>query len=162
MDILKIFEDNLSYLAIGAILVIFLLGLRKNKDKKSLNFVEKEELIKNDIDIDILKKYEEKLIVLKDLYKQELIDSNLYKKKIELIVKRVEDIFGKDFDTFPGFQQKIVMESLKKDIKSKIKVKVHSDVAGEKSIDSLIDAVDERINRGKRIWEKKILILLMK
>jgi len=150
MDILKIFEDNLSYLAIGAILVIFLLGLRKNKDKKSLEF-EKEEPIEHNIDIDLLKKYEEKLIVLKDLYKQELIDSNLYKKKIELIVKRVEDIFGKDFGSFPRFQQKIVMESLKKDIQSKVKVKVHSDVVGEKSIDSLIDAVDKRINRGKRI-----------
>ena len=150
MDILKIFEENLSYLAIGAILVIFLLGLRKNKDKKSLEF-EKEEPIEHNIDIDLLKKYEEKLIVLKDLYKQELIDSNLYKKKIELIVKRVEDIFGKDFSSFPRFQQKIVMESLKKDIQSKVKVKVHSDVVGEKSIDSLIDAVDKRINRGKRI-----------
>ena len=150
MDILKIFEENLSYLAIGAILVIFLLGL-KNKDKKSVDLVEKEEPIERNVDIDLLKKYEEKLIVLKDLYKQELIDSNLYKKKIELIVKRVEDIFGKDFVSFPGFQQKIVMESLKKDIQSKVKLKVHSDVVGEKSIDSLIDAVDKRINRGKRI-----------
>lgn len=150
MDILKIFEENLSYLAIGAILVIFLLGL-KNKDKKSVDLVEKEEPIERNVDIDLLKKYEEKLIVLKDLYKQELIDSNLYKKKIELIVKRVEDIFGKDFSSFPRFQQKIVMESLKKDIQSKVKVKVHSDVAEEKSIDSLIDAVDKRINRGKRI-----------
>ena len=151
MDILKIFEENLSYLAIGAILVIILLGLRKNKDKKPLDLVEKEEPIERNVDIEVLKKYEEILIVLKDLYKQELIDSNLYKKKIELIVKRVEDIFGNDFDSFPRFQQKIVMESLKKDIQSKVKVKVHSDVAGEKSIDSLIDAVDKRINRGKRI-----------
>ena len=150
MDILKIFEENLSYLAIGAILVIFLLGL-KNKDKKSVDLVEKEEPIERNVDIDLLKKYEEKLIVLKDLYKQELIDSNLYKKKIELIVKRIEDIFGKDFFSFQEFQQKIVMESLKKDIQSKVKVKVHSDVVGEKSIDSLIDAVDKRINRGKRI-----------
>ena len=76
MDILKIFEENLSYLAIGAILVIFLLGL-KNKDKKSVDLVEKEEPIERNVDIDLLKKYEEKLIVLKDLYKQELIESNL-------------------------------------------------------------------------------------
>ena len=155
MDILIIFEDNLSYLAIGVVLVIFLLGFKKDK-KKPLQLVEK----KVAIDIDVLKKYEDKLIVLKDLYKQELIDSNLYKKKIELIVKRVEDIFGKDFNTFPRFQQKIVMESLKKNIKSK--VKVHSKAVDEKSIDSLIDAVDNKINRGKRIWKKKILILLMK
>ena len=147
MDILKIFEDNQSYLAIIAIFVIFLLGSKKNKNKKPLELVSKDEAI--EIDIDALKKYEEKLIVLKDLYKQELIDSNLYKKKIELIVKRVEDIYGKDFNTFPRFQQKIVMDSLKKDIKSK--VRLHSEVIDEKSIDSLIDAVDKKIDRSKRI-----------
>ena len=147
MDILKIFEDNQSYLAIIAIFVIFLLGLKKNKNKKPLELVDKDEA--TEIDVDALKKYEEKLIVLKDLYKQELIDSNLYKKKIELIVKRVEDIYGKDFNTFPRFQQKIVMDSLKKDIKSK--VRLHSEVIDEKSIDSLIDAVDKKIDRSKRI-----------
>jgi hypothetical protein len=147
MDILKIFEDNQSYLAIIAIFVIFLLGSKKNKNKKSLELVGKDEAI--DTDVDALKKYEEKLIVLKDLYKQELIDSNLYKKKIELIVKRVEDIYGKDFNTSPRFQQKIVMDSLKKDIKSK--VRLHSEVIDEKSIDSLIDAVDKKIDRSKRI-----------
>ena len=145
MDILKIFEYNPSYLAIIAIFVIFLLGL--NKNKKPLKLAEKDEAI--EIDIDALKKYEEKLIVLKDLYKQELIDSNLYKKKIELIVKRVEDIYGKDFNTFPRFQQKIVMDSLKKDIKSK--VTLHSDVIDKKSIESLINAVNKKIDRSKRI-----------
>ena len=147
MDILKIFEDNLSYLAIVVILVIFLLGLKKDKNKKSLELVEKDGT--TDIDVDALKKYEEKLIVLKDLYKQELIDSILYKKKIELIVKRVEDIYGKDFNTFPRFQHKIVMDSLKKDIKSK--VKTHSKVIDERNIDSLIDAVDKKIDRTKRV-----------
>lgn len=147
MDILKIFEDNQSYLAIIAILIIFLLASKKNKSKKPLELVGKDEV--NDVDVDALKKYEEKLIVLKDLYKQELIDSNLYKKKIELIVKRVEDIYGKEFNSFPRFQQKIVMDSLKKDIKSK--VRLHSEVIDEKSIDSLIDAVDKKIDRSKRI-----------
>ena len=147
MDILKIFEDNQSYLAIIAIFVVFLLGSKKYTNKKPIELVDKEETIK--IDIDALEKYEEKLIVLKDLYKQELIDSNLYKKKIELIVKRVGDIYGKDFNTFPRFQQKIVMDSLKKDIKSK--VRLHSEVIDGKSIDSLIDAVDKKIDRSKKI-----------
>ena len=61
----------------------------------------------------------------------------------------VGDIYGKDFNTFPRFQQKIVMDSLKKDIKSK--VKLHSEVIDEKSIDSLIDAVDKKIDRSKKI-----------
>ena len=147
MDILEIFEYNLSYLAIAVIFVIFLLGLKKGQNKKLLQQVEIDEPI--DIDIDALKNYEEKLIVLKDLYKQELIDANLYKKKIELIVSRVEDIYGNDFNTFPRFQQKIVMDSLKKDIRSK--VKLNSKVIDEKSLDSLIDAVDKKIDKSKRI-----------
>ena len=142
MDILEIFEYNLSYLAI-----IFLLGLKKGKTKKLLQQVEIDE--PSDIDVDALKKYEEKLIVLKDLYKQELIDANLYKKKIELIVSRVEDIYGKDFNTFPRFQQKIVMDSLKKDIRSK--VKLNSEVIDETSLDSLIHAVDKKIDKSKKI-----------
>lgn len=147
MDILEIIEYNLSYLAIAVIFVIFLLGLKKGQNKKLLQQVEIDEPI--DIDIDALKNYEEKLIVLKDLYKQELIDANLYKKKIELIVSRVEDIYGNDFNTFPRFQQKIVMDSLKKDIRSK--VKLNSKVIDEKSLDSLIDAVDKKIDKSKRI-----------
>ena len=91
MDILKIFEGNPSYLTIIAIFVIFLLGLRKNKNQKKLELVDTSEV--TDFKVETLKKYEEKLIVLKDLYKQELIDSNLYKKKIELIIKRVEEIY---------------------------------------------------------------------
>ena len=117
MDILEIFEYNLSYLAIIVMFVIFLLGLKKGKNKK--------------------------------LLQQVLIDANLYKKKIELIVSRVEDIYGKDFNTFPTFQQKIVMDSLKKDIKSK--VKLNSEVIDETSLDSLIDAVDKKIDKSKRI-----------
>ena len=147
MDILEIFEYNLSYLAIAVIFVIFLLGLKKGQNKKLLQQVEIDEPI--DIDIDALKNYEEKLIVLKDLYKQELIDANLYKKKIELIVSRVEDIYGNDFNTFPRFQQKIVMDSLKKDIRSK--VKLNSEVIDETSLDSLIHAVDKKIDKSKRI-----------
>ena len=147
MDILKIFEHNQPYLAIIIIFVIFLLGSKKNKNKKPPELLDKDEAV--EIDVDALKKYEEKLIVLKDLYKQELIDSNLYKKKIDLIIKRVEDIYGKDFNTFPTFQQKIVMDSLKKDIKSK--VSLHSEIIDEKSLDSLIDAVDKKIYRSKRI-----------
>ena len=149
MDIIKIFVDNPSYLVVAVILVILLLGLKKDKKKKTLGLVDKHEAIDVDVDVETLKKYEEKLIVLKDLYKQELIDSNLYKKKIELIVKRVEDIYGKDLNTFPRFKQKIVMDSLKKDIKSK--VKLHKKVLDEKGLDILIDAVDKKIDRSKRI-----------
>ena len=87
--------------------------------------------------------------MLKDLYKQELIDSDLY-KKIELIVK-IEVILGKDFKTLPNIQQKIIMDSLKNDIKLKVKNKIDSQTVTKKSIDSLIDAVDNKIKKGKRL-----------
>ena len=62
--------------------------------------------------------------------------------------------------TFPRLHQKIVIDSLKKNIKSK--VKLHKKVIDDKGLDILIDAVDKKIDRSKRIWKKRTLILLMK
>jgi len=42
-----------------------------------------------DYDVEQLTKYEEKLIALKDLYNQELIDAVLYEKKIDIISKKL-------------------------------------------------------------------------
>ena len=69
-----------------------------------------------------LKKYEQKLLALKDLYKQDLINAELYENKIDLITKRVEEILGDEFDSLPNFQQKVIMDTLKEDIKTKIKL----------------------------------------
>ena len=92
------------------------------------------------------------MLALKDLYKQDLINAELYENKIDLITKRVEEILGDEFDSLPNFQQKVIMDTLKEDIKTKIKI--IPSVKRENNIDNLIQAVDSRINKEK-IYEEK-------
>ena len=99
-----------------------------------------------------LKNIRQKLLALKDLYKQDLINAELYENKIDLITKRVEEILGDEFDSLPNFQQKVIMDTLKEDIKTKIKI--IPSVKRENNIDNLIQAVDSRINKEK-IYEEK-------
>ncbi len=144
MNFVNLDQNLFSYLGVILIILFFLLGMKKNKNQTN-NVIESESNKK--VDIDLLKQYEKKLFALKELYKQELIDSHLYEKKIELISEKVEKILGKKFRQLPNFKQKIIMDSLKKDIKSKIKTS--NIMKNETNIDNLIDAVDSRINKGK-------------
>ena len=151
MNILEISDNQFAIIPIALILIIFLLGLKKNKKiKNSIDYSKENE----NIDISLLKKYEQKLLALKDLYKQDLINAELYKNKIDLITKRVEEILGDEFDSLPNFQQKVIMDTLKEDIKTKIKI--IPSVKRENNIDNLIQAVDSRINKEKIYEEKKL------
>ena len=149
MNILEISDNQFAIIPIALILIIFLLGLKKNKKIK--NRIDYSKANEN-IDISLLKKYEQKLLALKDLYKQDLINAELYENKIDLITKRVEEILGDEFDSLPNFQQKVIMDTLKEDIKTKIKI--IPSVKRENNIDNLIQAVDSRINKEK-IYEEK-------
>ena len=137
MNILEISDNQFAIIPIALILIIFLLGLKKNKKIK--NRIDYSKANEN-IDISLLKKYEQKLLALKDLYKQDLINAELYENKIDLITKRVEEILGDEFDSLPNFQQKVIMDTLKEDIKTKIKI--IPSVKRENNIDNLIQAVD--------------------
>ena len=95
------------------------------------------------------------MLALKDLYKQDLINAELYENKIDLITKRVEEILGDEFDSLPNFQQKVIMDTLKEDIKTKIKI--IPSIKRENNIDNLIQAVDSRINKEKIYMKKKTL-----
>ena len=151
MNILEISDNQFAIIPIALILIIFLLGLKKNKKIK--NRIDYSKANEN-IDISLLKKYEQKLLALKDLYKQDLINAELYENKIDLITKRVEEILGDEFDSLPNFQQKVIMDTLKEDIKTKIKI--IPSVKRENNIDNLIQAVDSRINKEKIYEEKKL------
>ena len=151
MNILEISDNQFAIIPIALILIIFLLGLKKNKKiKNKIDYSKANE----NIDISLLKKYEQKLLALKDLYKQDLINAELYENKIDLITKRVEEILGDEFDSLPNFQQKVIMDTLKEDIKTKIKI--IPSVKRENNIDNLIQAVDSRINKEKIYEEKKL------
>ena len=89
---------------------------------------------------------ETKLIALKDLYKQDLIDANVYASKTEVIAKNLSNEFGSDIMELPELQQKLIFDNLKNEINKKINTNDSKNVKND--IDNLIYAVDNKIKSG--------------
>jgi len=144
-------EPEIIILIIFLILIL-VIGLKRKKKEYVLP---KNENSKKNYDITVLTEYEEKLLALKDLYNQELIDAVLYEKKIDVISKKLNLIIGENISDIGLGNQKLIMDSLKRNIKSKILENYESDDEKkiEANIDNLINAVDNRINQGKN-YEK--------
>ncbi|MEE2695372.1 MAG: hypothetical protein VX976_03330 [Pseudomonadota bacterium] len=131
------------------IALIFFLALKKNKPSFKKKEKEEEYDMQSFTDQDhreLLEKMELKLVALKDLYKQELIDVKIYLKKTELIARKISDEIGKNILELPKLQQKIIFDNLKKEIEKKINHAGEKDV--KTNIDTLINAVDNRIKSG--------------
>ena len=82
IDINRIINDPEILIIIIFVILIFLIGLNRKKNKY---VPKKNENLKKNYDITVLTEYEEKLLALKDLYNQELIDAILYEKKVDII-----------------------------------------------------------------------------
>ena len=100
----------------------------------------------------ILEQAEQKLLALKDLYRQELIDVKVYIKKTELVASNLSDEMGENMLEINELQKKIVYNDLKKEIKKKIEYQ--NPIETKTNIDKLILAVDKKIKTGE-IYEKK-------
>ena len=133
-----------------ALILIFLIFCLALKTSKNIQFKENElETIldlKEDDKRELLEKAESRLIALKDLYKQELIDDKIYIKKTELIASNLSNEIGKDIMEFPDLHQKIIFNDLKTEIKKKVENDKNKNVKTD--IDNLISAVDKKIKRG--------------
>lgn len=152
IDINEIINKPEILIVILFVILIFIIGFKRNKKE----FVaQKDERSHKNYDITVLTEYEEKLLALKDLYDQELIDAVLYEKKIDVISKKLSLIVGENISEIGFGKQKLIMDSLKKNIKSKVLENIESDTEKkiEANIDNLINAVDNRINQGKN-YEK--------
>lgn len=133
------------------IILIFLLALpQKRKSKKIITNNEKSNLQNNSFvktnNIEALQIAETKLIALKDLYKQDLIDANVYASKTEVIAKNLSNEFGSDIMELPELQQKLIFDNLKNEINKKINTNDSKNVKND--IDNLIYAVDNKIKSG--------------
>ena len=134
------------------ILLIFFLALKKTKSSaKLLNAEEKLEVFDDDKKI-ILEAAEQKLLALKDLYLQELIDVKVYVKKTELVASNLSNEMGENMMEIHELQKKIVYNDLKKEIKKKIDVQ--NTTESKTNIDRLILAVDKKIKTGEMHEEK--------
>ena len=132
------------------ILLIFLLALPKKKNqklnKKEIEKVEMQTISFNQSNRKVLENAEIKLIALKDLYKQELIDANVYISKTEIIAKNLSKEFGNDIMEIPDLQKRIIFNGLKEEISKKINKIPTKNV--KNNLDNLISAVDNRIKAG--------------
>ena len=102
------------------ILLIFFLALKKTTSSAKLFDAKKKLEVFDDDKKIILEAAEQKLLALKDLYLQELIDVKVYVKKTELVASNLSNEMGENMMEIHELQKKIVYNDLKKEIKKKI------------------------------------------
>ena len=127
------------------VLIILFLALKKNPKQK----FKTNEMTKIEDNVEtrkFLENSELKLIALRDLYKQDLIDANIYMKKTEDIAKIITRKVGKDLDHFSLEKKNEIYDQLKVDIVKK--VKTNKSIKDNANLDVLISAVDKRIESG--------------
>ena len=113
--------DTINKIIPYAFFFIFIIFLLAKKETKKLSTHEKIDRtnIQENEKIELLKDAETKLIALKDLYKQELIDANVYLKKTELVANNISKQIGNDIMDLQKIRQKAIFNDLKNEIKKK-------------------------------------------
>ena len=127
------------------VILLFFLSLKKANNLKNKNFTNTVEINKYDF-FKFLESTEKKLLALRELYKQDLIDAKVYVDKTELIAKSIVKVTGKNVSQLISEKENSIYAQLKNDIQHKAKsIKVDAD---KKNLDKLISDVDEKIQTG--------------
>lgn len=127
------------------VILLFFLSLKKGNNLKNKNFTNTVEINKYDF-FKFLESTEKKLLALRELYKQDLIDAKVYVDKTELIAKSIVKVTGKNVSQLISEKENSIYAQLKNDIQHKAKsIKVDAD---KKNLDKLINDVDEKIQTG--------------
>ena len=134
------------------IFLIFFLDLKKSSSYKKTQTQNEIFNINDEDSLKTLKEAEKKLLALKDLYKQELIDTKIYLSKTELIATNLSNEINNDIMEIPKLRQKVIFNDLKQEIKNKVNHEQKNNVKTD--IDNLISAVDNKI-RASDNYEKK-------
>ena len=127
------------------VILLFFLSLKKGNNLKNKNFTNTVEINKYDF-FKFLESTEKKLLALRELYKQDLIDAKVYVDKTELIAKSIVKVTGKNVSQLISEKENSIYAQLKNDIQHKAKsIKTNAD---KKNLDKLISDVDEKIQTG--------------
>ena len=127
------------------VILLFFLSLKKSNNLKNKNFTNTVEINKYDF-FKFLESTEKKLLALRELYKQDLIDAKVYVDKTELIAKSIVKVTGKNVNQLIIEKENSIYAQLKNDIQHKAKsIKTNAD---KKNLDKLISDVDEKIQTG--------------
>jgi len=141
--------SNISYqivpFAFLFILLLLFTGMKNKKTKisKVSKTTEKPNLKEYEI---FLLNSEKKLIALRELYRQDLIDLNVYVSKTKTVANSIAKTIGKDITALSGSLNIEIHKQLRNNIR--VKAKSISTKDTEKNIDNLINAVDKRIESG--------------
>lgn len=140
--------SNVSYqiipFAFIFLIVLFFLSL-KNKKKNSESKTKTQIIDNIDEKYEFLENAEKKLLALRDLYKQDLIESRVYFEKTELIAKSINKFTGKEMSKVE-VESNYIYEQLKNDINKKVQTISTKKVSS--NLDKLISDVDKRIQTG--------------
>ena len=149
---MSVIPNEIIPYAFAFIFLLFLVAMKKTKSPPKQVDAKKNPQIFDDEKKKVLEQAEQKLLALKDLYSQELIDVKVYIKKTELVASNLSYEMGENMLEINELQKKIVYNDLKKEIKKKIDYQNPS--KSKTNIDKLILAVDNKIKTGE-IHEKK-------
>ena len=127
------------------ILLLLFLGLKKNKVTKNLPLNDKFKLNHYDF-INFLESTEKKLLALRELYKQDLIDAKIYIRKTEIVAESIEKVTGKNVSEMISDKRNNIYSQLKSDISAK--AKTIQKTSGKNDLDKLISDVDQKIKMG--------------
>jgi len=127
------------------ILILLFLGLKKNKVTKNLPLNDKFKLNQYDF-INFLESTEKKLLALRELYKQDLIDAKIYIKKTEIVAESIEKVTGKNVSEMISDKRNNIYSQLKSDISAKAR-KIQK-TSQNNDLDKLISDVDQKIKMG--------------
>ena len=129
------------------IFIVILFFLAKKKNKKTDITIQKE-IPLNDYGEhkEFFENAEKKLMALRELYRQELIDLKVYVKKTELVAQSISKLTGKNVKELVEVKNDHIYKQLKNDINKKIeKIPLKKDIG---DLDKLISDVDKRIEMG--------------
>ena len=127
------------------IVILFFLAKKKNI-KKEIIVSKGTKLIDYGEYKDFFENAEKKLVALRELYRQELIDVNMYVKKTELVAESITKLTGKNFKELVETKNEHIYKRLKDDISKKIEKIPSKQNIGD--LDKLISDVDKRIEMG--------------
>ena len=141
--------SNISFQVIpfAFIFIIILFFLASKKNVKEENHLKKKKTTENfDEHRVFFENAEKKLLALKELYKQDLIDLSLYIKKTELVASSINKLTGKNIQELIKLKKVDIYEQLKDDISKKVKTIPSKKDIG--NLEQLIKDVDKKIETG--------------
>ena len=141
--------SNISFQIIpfAFIFVVILFFLAKKKNKKKEVIITKEMPLIDYVEhTEFFEDAEKKLIALKELYRQDLIDKNMYVKKTELVAQSISKLTGKNVRELVKTKDAHIYKRLKNNISEKIEKIPSKKHIGD--LDKLISDVDKKIKMG--------------